>query len=281
MDERKGNSGRAGGRLWARVPECQAGDTSHVNRFWLTSPDGRLSLLGGRRLWLESELEQVWTCAALWPVSQTQYQSCLGLSSRLQGLSFLACPSSTHCALLHYFFIYPPPHFFIFFLSFLFFSFSISFFTFSFVLSLFFPFSLSCTFPFPLYCPLLVFFPLYFYYFFPFTFLSFLFLVYFLSLCYFLKMFTFSFLSFYISLSFLYICHCLFLSFPLSHSLSFSFSFTFLFFIFLTPFICSFLFHFHFLLLSFYISISCHFPSLLSVLSCPFLLFSSFPFLSL
>lgn len=105
VDERKGNSGRAGGRLWARVPGCQAGDTSHVNRFWLTSPDGRPSLLGGRRLWLESELEQVWTCAALWPVSQTQYQSCSGLSSRLQGLSFLACPSPTHCALLHHFFI--------------------------------------------------------------------------------------------------------------------------------------------------------------------------------
>ncbi len=105
VDERKGNSGRAGGRLWARVPGCQAGDTSHVNRFWLTSPDGRPSLLGGRRLWLESELEQVWTCAALWPVSQTQYQSRSGLSSRLQGLSFLACPSPTHCALLHYFFI--------------------------------------------------------------------------------------------------------------------------------------------------------------------------------
>lgn len=100
VDERKGSSGRAGGRLWARVPGCQAGDTSHVNRFWLTSPDGRPSLLGGRRLWLESEPEQVWTCA----VTQTQYQSCSGLSSCLQGLCFLACPATTHCAVLHVFF---------------------------------------------------------------------------------------------------------------------------------------------------------------------------------
>lgn len=193
VDERKGNSGRAGGRLRARVPGCQAGDTSHVNRFWLTSPDGRPSLLGGRRLWLESEHCTLACQSNLVPVlfwlelsPPGTVLTGLSLSHKLRSTSlFLHLTAPSLFPFLSFRLISFPscsfPSQFPFSLSFLFFSFSFHFHFYFHVLyiSLYLLLLFACiflfTFPFPFH----------FHYFSPLCFLSFLFLVYFRKLCFF------------------------------------------------------------------------------------------------